>query len=114
MVPDPLPPDFDVDKARGTVESCTLEGYEACAWATCHFDYTDQANTISDEENVMILPDEIDGKIRPRSALENVSRRTKGSRYALMEKTEYVPPMHWPQRFEKIMFDFLRQSSGDD
>lgn len=105
--PEPLPTNFDMDKAREIVESCTLEGYELCVWATCHFDYTDKLDDMKDGEDVMILAGENDGNIGPRSVLENASKRIKGSKYVLMEGTGHIPPMHWPERFEKIMLGFF-------
>lgn len=110
--PEPLPADFNMAKAREIVESCTLEGYELCVWATCHFDYTDELDSIKDGENVMILAGENDGNIGPRSVLEDASKRIQGSKYVLMKETGHIPPMHWPERFEKIMLDFLRGSSS--
>lgn len=105
--PEPLPTDFDLGRARDIVESCTLGGYELCVWAVCHFDYTDELGSIEDGEHVMILAGENDGNIGPRSVLEDASRRVRGSNYVLMKETGHIPPMHWPERLEKIMLDFF-------
>lgn len=110
--PEPRPTNFDMDKAREIVESCTLGGYELCVWATCHFDYTDELGSIEDGQNVMILAGENDGNIGPRSVLEDASRRVAGSKYVLMKETGHIPPMHWPDRFEKIMLDFFAGASA--
>lgn len=108
--PEPLPADFDMENARTIVESCTLEGYELVAWATCHFDYTEQLASIKDGKNVTILAGENDGNIGPKSVLVDVSRRIEGSKYMLMEKTGHIPPMHWPEEYEKLLLQFLGES----
>lgn len=105
--PEPLPSNFDMDNARRIVESCTLEGYELLAWATSHFDYTDQLPSIKDGKNVMILAGENDGNIGPRGVLVDVSQRVQGSKYLLMKDTGHIPPMHWPERYEEILLEFL-------
>lgn len=110
--PEPLPTDFDMNKAREIVKSCTLEGYELCVWATCHFNYTDELGRIRDGENIMILAGENDSNIGPRSVLENASKRIKGSKYLLLKETGHIPPMHWPDRFEEVMLDFIQEASA--
>ena len=55
----------------------------------------------------MILAGENDGNIGPRSVLVDASRRIKGSKYLLMEGTGHIPPMHWPERYEEILLEFL-------
>lgn len=104
--PKPLPPDFDTDNARRIIESCTLDGYEICAWATMNFGYTDQLNLITDGENVLILAGEKDGNIGPREVLVDASKRIKGSKYMLLEGVGHIPPMH-PAVFEPVMLEFL-------
>lgn len=54
---EPLSKGFDMEKARRTVESCILDGYEICAWATMNFGYTDQLSRITGGENVMATLD---------------------------------------------------------
>lgn len=105
------PPTFDMENARGIIESCTLDGYEICAWATMNFDYTDQLDQIKDGENVMVLAGEKDGNIGPREVLVDVSRRIRGSRYVLLEGVGHIPPMH-PEVFEPVMLEFLGQAGG--
>jgi len=100
------PPDFDMETARQIIESCTLDGYEICAWATMNFDYTDQLDQIKDGENVMILAGEKDGNIGPREVLVDVSRRIERSKYVLLNGVGHIPPMH-PQLFEPVMLEFL-------
>lgn len=100
------PPNFDWNRARQIVESCTLDGYRICAWATMNFDYTDQLESIKDGENVMVLAGSDDGNIGPRDVLVDASRRIKGSKYTLLEGVGHIPPMH-PAVFEPVMLEFL-------
>jgi len=95
-----------MERARRIVESCTLDGYEICAWATMNFDYTDQLHRITDGQNVMVLAGEKDGNIGPRDVLVDVSQRIEGSEYVLLEGAGHIPPMH-PDVFEPVMLGFL-------
>jgi len=104
--PEPRPKGFDVERARRIIESCTLDGYEICAWATMNFDYTDQLHQITDGQNVMVLAGEKDGNIGPREVLVDVSKRIEGSKYVLLEGAGHIPPMH-PEVFEPVMLEFL-------
>lgn len=110
--PEPLPEGFDKERALSIVKSCSLEGYEICVWATMNFDYTGELGRIRDGQNVMILAGENDGNIGPREVLVDVHEKLPGSRYVLMEGTGHIPPMHWPERFEKIVLEFLGKASG--
>lgn len=110
--PEPLPEDFPHQKAQDIVSSCTFEGYDICVWATMNFDYTGELDSIKDGQNVMILAGELDANIGPREVLVNVHERINGSKYLLMEGTGHIPPMHWPEKFETIVLDFLSTVSG--
>ena len=104
--PNPLPQDFDMDNATQIVQSCTLQGYEICAWATMNFDYTGELDRITDGENVMILAGKEDGNIGPREVLADVAERIKGSRYVMLDGVGHIPPMH-PDVFEPVLLEFL-------
>lgn len=102
--PNPAPP-----QAREIVESCTLDGYEICAWATMNFDFTPELGTIKDGENVMVLAGSEDGNIGPREVLVEVSEAVKGSKYVLLEGVGHIPPMH-PEVFEPVLMEFLGEA----
>lgn len=104
--PDPAPP-----QARDIVESCTLDGYEICAWATMNFDFTPELSMIEDGRNIMILAGLQDGNIGPREVLVAVSRATKGSKYVLLDGVGHIPPMH-PELFEPVLMEFLGEAKG--
>ncbi|KAK5085297.1 hypothetical protein LTR05_004579 [Lithohypha guttulata] len=94
------------EQIRSIVESCTLDGYEICAWATMNFDYTDQLDQIKDGENIMILAGSEDSNIGPREVLYDASKRIRGSRYVLLNGVGHLPPMH-PKEFEPVLVEFL-------
>ena len=102
--------EIGIERIRSIVESCTLDGYQICAWATMNFDYTDQLDQVKDGENMMILAGAEDGNIGPREVLVDVSRRIKGSKYVLLDGVGHIPPMH-TQEFEPVMIDFLGSAS---
>lgn len=107
--PDPCPLETKA-KALDLVKTCTLPGYEICAKATMNFDYTEMLPTLNNcGEDFMILAGENDANIGPRQILVDASQTIKGSKYVLMKDTGHIPPMHWPDEFEKIVLEFLKR-----
>lgn len=104
--PGPPPP-----QAREMVESCTLDGYEICAWATMNFNFTTELGNIEDGKNIMVLAGSEDGNIGPREVLVEVSRAVKGSKYVLLEGVGHIPPTH-PDKFEPVLMEFLGQAES--
>lgn len=102
--PDPAPV-----HAREIVESCTLDGYEICAWATMNFDFTPELGKIQDGENVLVLAGSEDGNIGPREVLVNVSKAVHGSKYLLLEGVGHIPPMHYDV-YEPVLMEFLGEA----
>lgn len=105
--PPPLPADFDHERALEIVQSCTLDGYKICVWATMNYDYTEQCGQITHGEDIMILVGENDHNIGPPEVMQSVARSIKDSTYVMMKDTGHIPPLHWPEKFARTVLHFL-------
>lgn len=103
--PDPCPE--EVKKAAlELTKTCSYPGYVTCAEAIMKYDFTEELGKIQDE--VMVLAGENDASIGPRSILDDVASRIKGSKRVLMKDTGHIPPMHQPEDFERIVVAYLK------
>ena len=98
------------DAALRHTRTCTLEGYEACARALMHYDYTAELRQISAAQTkVLVLAGENDEAIGPPEVLRDVADRIDGAEYVLMKDVGHIPPMHDPARFERVVLTFLEK-----
>lgn len=105
--PDPCSTKVRQDMLDQT-QSCTFQGYKACANGIMSYDYLLQLEALKYEQ-VLILAGENDSAIGPREILIDVASRIAGAKYVLMQDVGHIPPFHDSERFNKIMLDFLLQ-----
>jgi len=104
--------DFVKQQALLMCQSCTFEGYKACAHAISHFDYEGELGKV--KHKVLIVRGELDSNVGPSEVLETVARKVgdNGCQLVTIVGAGHLPPMHRPKQFNEVMQDFLGRADG--
>ncbi len=87
------------------VKTCSIDGYKLLADTIRNYDYADELAKIQ-KVRCLVSGGTEDGAISI-SALEDIASKIDGAQYVALEGAGHLPPMQMPEKFNKLMLDFL-------